>query len=126
MNYGLSPDNGASRKNSIAPPPPPQPVNGMSSAAGLMNGIPSVATIGQPIQSNPYGMGAFGATEQLLMGNAFQHPFMPQDMWQMPMNLEWDWTDLSQSYAPSIDASFTSNGIMSDVPPMPPGENGGQ
>lgn len=23
----------------------------------------------------------------------FDQPFVPQDLWQMPMNLEWDWPD---------------------------------
>lgn len=25
----------------------------------------------------------------------FDQPFVPQDLWQMPMNLEWDWPDAS-------------------------------
>lgn len=31
--------------------------------------------------------------EQLNMGS-FQQPFVPQDLWQMPMTLEWDWADM--------------------------------
>jgi hypothetical protein len=26
---------------------------------------------------------------------AFQQPFVPQDLWQMPMTLEWDWADMT-------------------------------
>ncbi|KAF2162232.1 hypothetical protein M409DRAFT_69165 [Zasmidium cellare ATCC 36951] len=26
-------------------------------------------------------------------GGAFQQPFVPQDLWQMPMTLEWDWAE---------------------------------
>lgn len=26
-------------------------------------------------------------------GNTFNQPFVPQDLWQMPMTLEWDWSD---------------------------------
>lgn len=26
---------------------------------------------------------------------SFQQPFVPQDLWQMPMTLEWDWADMS-------------------------------
>lgn len=39
-------------------------------------------------------------------GSSFQHPFVPQDLWQMPMTLEWDiWSDLnSQAFTP-FDAS---------------------
>lgn len=43
------------------------------------------------------------APQQYLNGNnsssvnieAFQQPFVPQDLWQMPMTLEWDWADLT-------------------------------
>lgn len=30
-----------------------------------------------------------------LAGNAFDQPFVPQDLWQMPMTFEWDWADVS-------------------------------
>ena len=26
---------------------------------------------------------------------SFQQPFVPPDLWQMPMTLEWDWADLT-------------------------------
>lgn len=29
-----------------------------------------------------------------LNSGAFNHPIVPQDLWQMPMTLEWDWADL--------------------------------
>lgn len=29
--------------------------------------------------------------------SAFQQPFVPQDLWQMPMTLEWDWADMPNS-----------------------------
>jgi hypothetical protein len=28
-----------------------------------------------------------------LNGSSFQHPFVPQDLWQMPMTFEWDWAE---------------------------------
>ncbi|KAI9703601.1 MAG: hypothetical protein M1836_007371 [Candelina mexicana] len=28
---------------------------------------------------------------------SFQQPFVPQDLWQMPMTLEWDWADMTGS-----------------------------
>ncbi|ETN40371.1 uncharacterized protein HMPREF1541_04648 [Cyphellophora europaea CBS 101466] len=31
------------------------------------------------------------------MGGAFQQPFLPQDLWQMPMTFEWDWADFSNT-----------------------------
>jgi hypothetical protein len=33
----------------------------------------------------------------------FQQPFVPQDLWQMPMTLEWDWADFSTVNLPNID-----------------------
>lgn len=26
---------------------------------------------------------------------SFQQPFVPQDLWQMPMTLEWDWAEMA-------------------------------
>ena len=80
---------------------------------------------GQAPPGGGFGMGAFGATEQLLMGNAFQQPFAPQDMWQMPMSFEWDFADLSQSYAGNLDHSFEINGAMNGISTAQQnGENG--
>ena len=28
---------------------------------------------------------------------SFQQPFVPQDLWQMPMTLEWDWADMTSN-----------------------------
>ncbi|KAJ5174745.1 uncharacterized protein N7482_000622 [Penicillium canariense] len=28
----------------------------------------------------------------------FQQPFVPQDLWQMPMTIEWDWADVSTNF----------------------------
>ena len=28
----------------------------------------------------------------------FQQPFVPQDLWQMPMTIEWDWADMSSHF----------------------------
>jgi hypothetical protein len=38
-----------------------------------------------------FGM-LFGASPTVGSG-AFQQPFVPQDLWQMPMTLEWDWAE---------------------------------
>ncbi|KAK3059860.1 hypothetical protein LTS18_009900 [Coniosporium uncinatum] len=35
------------------------------------------------------------AADPLDLGNTFQQPFVPQDLWQMPMTLEWDWADMT-------------------------------
>ena len=45
-------------------------------------------------QVDPFKLGtSFGL-------GAFQQPFVPQDLWQLPMNLEWDWADLSNLPGP--------------------------
>lgn len=41
--------------------------------------------------------------------NSFQQPFVPQDLWQMPMTLEWDWADMTGGTYPSFE-----NGVMGD------------
>lgn len=45
-----------------------------------------------------------------LNANSFQQPFVPQDLWQMPMTLEWDWADMTGGQYPSFE-----NGIVGDV-----------
>lgn len=42
--------------------------------------------------------------------NTFQQPFVPQDLWQMPMTLEWDWADMTGGQYPSFE-----NGVVGDM-----------
>lgn len=42
----------------------------------------------QSLNSPPPSMG-------IGLGGLHQVPYMPQELWQMPMSLEWDWPDLS-------------------------------
>jgi hypothetical protein len=48
-------------------------------------------------------------TSPLNMNN-FQQPFVPQDLWQMPMTLDWDWAEMTTGAYPSFE-----NGIMGDA-----------
>jgi hypothetical protein len=41
--------------------------------------------------------------------DAFQQPFVPQDLWQMPMTLEWDWAEMTGGAYQSFE-----NGIVGD------------
>ncbi|KAF7927621.1 uncharacterized protein EAE98_006003 [Botrytis deweyae] len=41
--------------------------------------------------------------------NSFQQPFVPQDLWQMPMTLEWDWAEMTGGAYQSFE-----NGVMGD------------
>ena len=47
----------------------------------------------------------------LLNAGSFQQPFVPQDLWQMPMTLEWDWADMTSDMAgPSYPGFDGGNG----------------
>ncbi|KAF2222748.1 fungal-specific transcription factor domain-containing protein [Elsinoe ampelina] len=43
-------------------------------------------------------------------GNTFQQPFVPQDLWQMPMTLEWDWSDAGMM-GPNMNVGMGSGTI---------------
>lgn len=43
--------------------------------------------------------GSYGAPMDI---PAFQQPFVPQDLWQMPMTLEWDWADMTGAVFPDF------------------------
>ncbi len=38
-----------------------------------------------------------------LNANSFQQPFVPPDLWQMPMTLEWDWADMTGGQYPGFE-----------------------
>ncbi|KAJ5574232.1 uncharacterized protein N7459_008659 [Penicillium hispanicum] len=40
---------------------------------------------------------------------SFQQPFVPQDLWQMPMTIEWDWADMSTNF-PVFENGIGPNG----------------
>lgn len=54
------------------------------------------------MQSPLMGGGMGGMTQQ-------QQPFVPQDLWQMPMSLDWDWADMTGGAYPSFE-----NGIVGE------------
>ncbi|KAJ5239432.1 hypothetical protein N7468_004051 [Penicillium chermesinum] len=43
----------------------------------------------------------------------FQQPFVPQDLWQMPMTIEWDWAEMSSNFSP-----FEGGGPNGQPPPQ--------
>jgi len=49
------------------------------------------------------------------LANSFQNPFVPQDLWQMPMSLEWDWADMTSGF--TNGSSFENNGVSNNLPP---------
>ncbi|KZF24167.1 fungal-specific transcription factor domain protein [Xylona heveae TC161] len=42
--------------------------------------------------------------------NGVAAPFVPQDLWQLPMSLEWDWTDISSFGYPPFDQTMGGGG----------------
>jgi len=66
--------------------------NGMTPFSD-MQGYPSSNGIGSPM-----GMGTF------------QQPFVPQDLFQMPMSLDWDWAGMTGGQYPSFE-----NGVVGDM-----------
>ena len=54
----------------------------MISANGAEDFSNGDMNVGQPFGSDGLNVGSF------------QQPFVPQDLWQMPMTLEWDWADM--------------------------------
>jgi hypothetical protein len=49
--------------------------------------------------------------------NIFQQPFVPQDLWQMPMTLEWDWANMSGGAYPGFENGLvTDTGLQDNAP----------
>lgn len=88
---------------------------------------PSATASSHPTSSNRTSMnstmapnGAMSGTtvDPMDMGNSFAHPFIPQDLWQMPMTLEWDWADMTagSGFGGGFDdAGLGMNGVLNDV-----------
>jgi hypothetical protein len=102
-----------SGENSISPE--------LSAALGTSpSGLPPAASLGS--MSDIQSAYSQSAPPLSLAGNAFQQPFVPQDLWQMPMTLEWDWADLTQGLAGGGDAGASGlgglevNGVLNNIP----------
>ncbi|OMP87101.1 putative transcriptional regulatory protein [Diplodia seriata] len=67
--------------------------------------------------SGPTALNA-GHLNEFDMGAAFQQPFVPQDLWQMPMTLEWDWADMT-GYGGIEDGmgGMSMSGVINMNPP---------
>lgn len=94
----------------------------LPSTTGLSGDLPSnveaMPGLGQDFQDmlSPNNLGALGFSDQQTFADAgttpmtsFQQPFVPQDLWQMPMTIEWDWADMSNNF-PIFDAGVDSSG----------------
>ncbi|KAL4781495.1 fungal-specific transcription factor domain-containing protein [Aspergillus varians] len=70
-----------------------------------MPGMPRVSQdFGEMLSPNTLDNLHFGSQPPLTSAGdipiapSFQQPFVPQDLWQMPMTIEWDWADMSTNF----------------------------
>ncbi|PNS20150.1 hypothetical protein CAC42_5600 [Sphaceloma murrayae] len=63
-------------------------------------------------QAGLAGMSHFSDADISAMtnGNSFNQPFVPPDLWQMPMTLEWDWNDVGMM-GPSMNVGMGSGTV---------------
>ena len=99
------------------------PLNGINSPQMFGTPMPN-GNFGQPHLMNQFGIAGFdtdfsdmqpmagGMVDGMQMPissasplnpGSFQQPFVPQDLWQMPMTFEWDWADMTNSGYPSYE-----------------------
>ncbi|KAE8148698.1 fungal-specific transcription factor domain-containing protein [Aspergillus avenaceus] len=110
MNLGGSGPNVSNPARTFAPSqtvlgagegPTPMPDN-MHTMPGIGNDFPEMLS---PSTIDGVGFGSqqpFTSPHETPM-TSFQQPFVPQDLWQMPMTIEWDWADMSSNF-PVFDA----------------------
>ncbi|KAJ5156090.1 hypothetical protein N7492_008893 [Penicillium capsulatum] len=98
---------------------PPNPSSGADGGFGINPALPSTTGISSNLPSNIHAMSGLGQDFPDMLSpdhlanagfpdqssfpaspsmGAFQQPFVPQDLWQMPMTIEWDWADMSTNF----------------------------
>jgi hypothetical protein len=110
------------RNNGIVSPSNPVESQGIRLPEASNVNIPSMSGFSQDFQDilNSNGLGQTGFPDQMALppgtdgaaGYHFQQPFVPQDLWQMPMTLEWDWADISSSNIATFDQGDIFGGPM--------------
>ncbi|KAI4273102.1 MAG: hypothetical protein LQ337_004865 [Flavoplaca oasis] len=58
-----------------------------------------------PFSDNEIQLFGNQGSSPLNMGS-FQEPFVPQDLWQIPQTLEWDWADFNNIGFPAFEGQF--------------------
>lgn len=82
-------------------PDPSAPIQFTHPGFSEMMAAPSIET---NFPQAPSGSTPTSTMSPSFFGQSFQQPFVPQDLWQMPMTLEWDmWTDLNNQALPNFD-----------------------
>lgn len=90
---------------------PPQMAAGPAGLSGYDPNYNDVMTPPEGFNGFPDQEG--GSNPSPLNLGAFQQPFVPQDLWQMPMTLEWDWADMTNGGLSAYDQA----GEMTTSPP---------
>ncbi|KAL2810404.1 fungal-specific transcription factor domain-containing protein [Aspergillus granulosus] len=104
-----SQDTGSNGMNGPSTFNPGQPMPGPGGMPNNLPGnIPTMPRVthdfGEMLSPNPLDSLTFGGQPPLNAGGdinitpSFQQPFVPQDLWQMPMTIEWDWADMSTNF----------------------------
>lgn len=114
----------SSDPNHLSPHQTTDPSLTYSPMSGSMNGSPSAASTGG-FQQQEYRMPqngdfdsfsadgpAFGESPPIGMGAPFQQPLLPQDLFSLPMTLDWNWAELSGGAYPTVE-----NGNFGEVIP---------
>ncbi|KAL2417669.1 ABC-transporter-regulating transcription factor [Exophiala dermatitidis] len=121
---------GSPRDPGTVPPTTGMPNNTSTNATTNNSMGPNATFFSLPSQDNDYAdiLNQNGASPDLgqqtmpsatmspLNVGSFQHPFVPQDLWQMPMTFEWDWADFGQSTGSDFIFSDGLNDGMQNMP----------
>ena len=76
-----------------------------SSPSMASNDFPNMMAPNNRISAFPNSMDGHQLNDDAMNICSFQQPFVPQDLWQMPMTLEWDWAGMSgEGNFPQFDA----------------------
>lgn len=73
-------------------------------SSGEFTNMLTPSALGPPFTEIPQFTNSDGSPMNM---GSFQQPFVPQDLWQMPMTLEWDWADMTGMGYPSLDPGDT-------------------
>ncbi|KAL4944783.1 hypothetical protein BDV06DRAFT_186464 [Aspergillus oleicola] len=101
-------DNGSNVLNGATAFTPNQAMPGTSGIPTDIGNMPSMPRVGQDFSEmlspgtldniNFDGQPPLTSAGDIPMAPPFQQPFVPQDLWQMPMTIEWDWADMSTNF----------------------------
>lgn len=117
--------NGGINGSTFSPSPSTTHQNGPESTPMMPEFVPRPGDFPNPFTEFS-DMGQFGPGIGSPLNVGFQQPFLPQEMWQMPMNYEWDWTATQGEgqYSGAPEGNGAANGGGNGPPPPPPQANG--